>query len=433
MRKYVNISFTGSGPVFIKEIRELFDTESELIFYLSENNQKILRRSFDGMITFFGFINGRKIGILYNDFRTLGSSFGEENSHRVGAFIESCEEHKLPIIYFCNSIGVRVQDGRKVFKNTFSLLPKIKKFSESNLYLTVSLGYSLGLSAVLYSLGQYRIALSEKTSFNLTGPEIFKRFFGESLDFQESCSAEVMMDNNDLVSEIIKEKKDIFSKIKLILSSNSIDYKVNINSSLEENLTALTRKSPEIFQSKGKSLKAFILNLKSGRVGLLLNPFKKANMMTVEDINKYKDSLHLFRFLNIPAVSIINTAGGDPRIQENNKNIARAIYDLSSMMIDFPHKKQGVVYGNCFGGSSLLTMPPFLGGEKILALENTNIGIMDSKLIATLLEKSKPLLEIWKKNHEKEDSDYSDFKEQGILDSVISVEELFKRLEEIAT
>lgn len=422
--------FTNSyeDSFFLGSVRELLDINEEIVFYANKNTAKINRKCFDGFTTFIGKIHGTKVGVVYNDFRTFGSSVGVNNSHRVGAFIDEMDKCKYPIIYLCNSIGVRVQDGRRVFKNSFTLVPKIKKFVESNLYITATLGYSLGLSAILYSLGDYRFALKKKSSFNLTGPDVFKKFFGQNVSFEDVCSGEVMVKNNFLVQELVTNQDSLFTKIRSIIEIPPNQLTSSTVNELSEQIEQIQSNAVEVYNNIGKSLKTYILHTEKGPIGIFLNPYKKSNMMTVKDLSKFRFALQLFRKLKLPICSLINTAGGDPRIEENNKNIARTLYDLSSDIIDYPYKKQGIVFGNCYGGSSLLTMPPFYGGEKIIVVNSAKIGIMDSMLIRTLLKSAPPLLDIWEKNQELETDEYLDFIEDELLSKIIPPSELIHEI-----
>ena len=147
MYKYANLTIEKS--FFLGKFKALADDNSQISFYVSDNESKIGRKSFDGFITFIAKIEGRDVGVIFNDFRSLGSSFGKENSKRVSSFLEDLTQRKIPLLFLCQSMGIRIQEGRSLFKDTFSLIPAIKKFVEQNLYIAASIGQTLGLGAVL--------------------------------------------------------------------------------------------------------------------------------------------------------------------------------------------------------------------------------------------------------------------------------------------
>lgn len=415
---------------FISEIKPLLDND-QIQFYVPDDideNGKLNRKVFDGILTLIVKINSVKIGICYNDFRGFGSTFGIENSKRLAGFIDELSVLKLPLIYLANSSGIRIQDSRSVFRNSFTLIQKIKTFSSTNLYISACLGQSLGLSALLYSLADYRIGLARKNKFNLTGPEIFKMFFGDKVNFEETCDAETMLYENQLVQEICQNKDEMFSRIRELFSSQDSSQKEADLKKLVDLKPWLEQDSLELFCSMGKSIHLYVKETKKMRVMFFLNPLGKPNMMGVLDLKKYRYGLQLAKKLKLPIIFLVDTAGADPRISENNKNIARTLYDLASDIIDYPFYKRSLVIGRCFGGASILSIPVFFGGDKTLLIEETKIGIMDNNIIKHVLTGAKPLLEKWEDKKLSEPSDYRDFVEDGLSYEVTSFQVAFQRL-----
>jgi len=427
MMSYEYITYSIEDSFFLGDLIKLSSTK-EVKFYVPLQTTKVNRRTFDGFYTFIIEIEGQSVGIIFNDFRSFGSSFGVENSHRVGSFIDELGSLDYPLIYIANSIGVRVQDGREVFRNTFSLIEKLNRFVEKNLLLTISFGHTLGLSAILYSIGDYRLAL-DRSVFNLTGPEVFKMFFGSKVDFNESCNSARMLATNDLVHESFKEKEDIYKVVKAIFSTRGPKNEVKPSfESLEKLYEFFDHTGVNLFNKMGSSLISSIVKTSEGRMGLLRNPLKNGNLMAIKDIQKYSASLNLFKKLSLPFFSIVDCPGGDPRLENNDQNISRCIYDLAVNIINYPFYKRGIVIGRCFGGSSILSIPPFYGGDKTLALKDAYIGIMGNKIIEKLLTSSPVLLKTWEENKKNEKEDYSDFIEAGIVEKVIEVNEIYPEI-----
>jgi acetyl-CoA carboxylase carboxyltransferase component len=412
---------------FLGSFKSLFDTGCSLDFYLSQDTEKVSRKAFDGFITFIGKIQGRDVGIIFNDFRSLGSSFGQENSKRCAEFIEILGTKKIPLIYLCQSMGIRIQEGRSLFKNTFSLIPVIKKFSENNLYIAASFGQTLGLGAVLYSLADYKLALDGKSVFNLTGPDVFKMFLGEKVDFNELCSAKEMCQKNQLVHELLPDQESIFKKLKrILLLEDEIDLSEDLD--VKEQFKKLEVSGLKLFDDFGKSVKVRVLCHKNKKIGILYNPYLRANLVSHKDLRKVRMALNLFKKMELPIYTIVDTPGADPRVSENDLNIAGEIYNVASDFIDYPYQKRGLIAGRCFGGASIFSMPVFFGGEKTLVLEGAKMGIMDKGIIKTLLKKTGPLLKEWEITSAKETSDYKDFISDGLLEKVIPEKDFLRSL-----
>lgn len=415
---------------FLGSVLELLDSDAVINFYVPENTQSIKRKIFDGFITFTSTINGQEVGIIFNDFRSLGSSIGRDNSQRTCAFLKHLETNKIPLIYLCQSMGIRIQEGRRLFKDTFSLIPAIKSFSKNNLYLAVSLGQTLGLGAVIYSLADYRIALKDRSVFNLTGPEVFKMFLGESVDFEELCGAERMLQKNQLVHEVMDSQEDIFKKLKSIISISE-ELPSCDSENLKQQFKVIEDNGIKLFESFGKSVKVRIFRTEEKKIGIMFNPILRPNLISVLDMKKSRFALNLFKKLKLSLVNIVDTPGGDPRVTENDLNIAGEVYDLASDLIDYPHKKRGYIAGRCFGGASIFSMPHFFGGEPTVVLKGAKLGIMDKGIIKTLL-KAGPLLKQWEEASALETDEYNDFIEDGLVESQIEIKDFIKTIKELS-
>jgi len=124
------------------------------------------------------------------------------------------------------------------------------------------------------------------------------------------------------------------------------------------------------------------------------------------------------------SISLINTAGADPRIDQNDLNIAGELAGLAASIINYPFKKKGIVIGNLFGGASVLSFPPQLGGEKLSILKGCKMGVMDAKLIRHLLSKTPRLLSIFESKLEKQRTTKTNLYDLGIVDRPIFEEEI---------
>lgn len=221
MKKYYFFHGDISEVVFLRQYSNLFDSPI-CSFYINPESQKNLRFEFEGLITMVGKINGREVGLLGCDFKIYGGSFGVESSDRVCAFLKEMRKREIPVVFFLETIGVRIMEGRKVFPHAFKILKELKDFSEENLFLTAATGSCLGLGALIFELGDYRFGIKSKSTLNLTGPEVFKMFFGKSVDFDELASVEKQQHVHSLVHENLNDKQEIMSRMRDVLSHKNV-------------------------------------------------------------------------------------------------------------------------------------------------------------------------------------------------------------------
>ena len=65
----------------------------------------------DGVITGFGTVNGKRIGVFSQDFTVMGGSLGRAHANKICKIQETCTRAGLPLIGINDSGGARIQEG----------------------------------------------------------------------------------------------------------------------------------------------------------------------------------------------------------------------------------------------------------------------------------------------------------------------------------
>ena len=446
--KYKWIKTTFEESRFLGSFKSLFDEDSNLELFLPESCTKASRREFDGAFTFVGSIGGKRVGLIYNDFKIYGGSFGTNNSQRMVAFLDALDQSNTPLVFGLNTIGVRISEGRKVFPSAFQLIPALKKYVERNLAVTCITGRCLGLGAILFGLGDYRVAFSPESTVNLTGPEVFKLFFGEKASFEDAACGQRHFNKSYLVQEVFENKESMYAKVRGLISPLKIDklsvgladsngkdklqtkQQIENYEKMEELLSMISAERKfimELFAGDKCSVRSFIVETPSGPFGISINPPGRPNMIDTRTLKKYQYTLNLFKKLKLPIISIVDTPGGDPRVEQGDLNLVDELVKGTGDIIDYPYPKMGIVYGRCFGGASVLAIPKIYGG-KTVAVQGAQCGIMGEHIIRQLLSGSERLLAEWEENAAAEKEDLSDFVDNGVFDKIITKEEISKEI-----
>ncbi|MBR1614429.1 MAG: methylmalonyl-CoA carboxyltransferase, partial [Treponema sp.] len=66
---------------------------------------------YDGVITGFGTVNGRKVAIYSQDFTVQGGTLGKVHGQKIAEVIKMAIEMKCPVIGVNDSGGARIQEG----------------------------------------------------------------------------------------------------------------------------------------------------------------------------------------------------------------------------------------------------------------------------------------------------------------------------------
>ncbi|HVK61442.1 MAG TPA: carboxyl transferase domain-containing protein [Bdellovibrionales bacterium] len=430
----------------LSSLGDLF-TEAGVDALMPEGIDKFSRNDCDGFITAFGWIGNRQVGIIMNDFRVNGGSFGREVSQRTAKFLDIAREAEIPVVFLLNTLGVRFLEGRTVFKETFSIIPHLDRFAEKNLLVTISIGRTLGLGALLFGMGHYRIAVREKSQINLTGPEVINLFFGKGFDFKAIAAAENVFEQNSLIHELsddlsaaLRRTKEIISTLSYIIpkdrtcnrhspEANGEHMDSTLLSDSETKLRSVLAKfdggSLEVFNSLSPIVRTFFAVHERQLIGVLINPPGHiGNVINTRALQKYSASLDLFKAARVPVISFVDTAGAEPRNLERERDLLTEFIAATRKLIQYPYPKMGFALGRCFGGATVLSFPPIFGGHPTYAVEGSRIGVMHDDIIAQLLSGSARMLEQWKATQETQTADLADLIKHGLIEGSVSPEKI---------
>lgn len=443
-----------SEHTFLGALAPLFPTWEELESF-SLKEEKFSRITCQGLVTAIGQIGGKKVGVLYNDFRVSGGSFHIANSQKANAFIGFCAQNDIPLVMAFNTIGVGIMEGRNVFMDAFSTIPSLFDFRAKHLPLiTIALGKCLGLGAILFQMGHYRIAVREKAAFNLTGPEVIRLFFGGKLSFDALASGEHQMEKNELVHELQDNSEAAFSKAHALLhhvlsnesatSSPVLRFPGSIpigeyisaselnecDSKLFKLLQQVGDSALEVYEQMNPVVRTFLVRRGRRTVGVFVNPpGHPNNLITVDTLNRYDAGLSLFKSMGIPIVSFLDTPGIDPRFEQQDDDIVRLIVRVAKRIIEYPHGHMGVVLGRAFGGATTLGFPKNFRSQRCIAVQGCQMGVMSESILEQVLENSPRLLETRREMRKTERDDLADLIANGVIDAFVDPEDIYQEVE----
>lgn len=379
----------------------------------------------DGLVTAVGRAGGRTVALAWSDFRVNGAAFGRANSLRFAAFLRELDAspgEPVPLVYVVNSAGVSLMEGRQVFSPAFGLWPALLDYAERHPVLTAAVGKCLGLAPLLYGLGHYRVAVGGHTQINLTGPEVIALFFGQGIDFARDTAAERFHERTDLVHEVVPSIEAAFARFRSLLFPVTPPHAPDALGPRSAALLASLLDAPPVELIPGwcRRVRVF-LGTRGGRaLGLFLNPPERSdNMITVRTLEKYAAGLDLFRALRVPIVSLVDSPGMDPRLDQSDANNFRKMLWVGEKVIRYPYGAMGVVLGRCFGGATTLLFPKVFGGITVIALPGSRIGAMHESIVERVLQHSPRLLEQWHQVAARQDAHLADLVREGSLDAVV--------------
>jgi len=432
---------------FLKLITNILD---DVEYFTLATEDKVSRLAADGMWMLKGNHKGKNIAVCWCDFRVKGASFSSANATRLTEYLAQLTLLNIPLAFSFESLGFRFMEGRNSFSQVFGLVPSLEKFRQKNLLITICKGKCLGIGAILYGLGHYRIAATSDATLNLTGPEVFKQFFGKKIDFVDVASAETLINKTGLIHEIMLSIADALSYA--VNLSAQLQYRLPLpkltkpmfrvgSSFIEKNsfkadlacfdcMQHISDNGIELFKGYDERLRAFILDFRGQHLAVLINPPDQMNnMFSFRTLEMYQHALKVFSTLRLPMVVLLDTPGIDPRFDGSNQGTIEKLISLTGDILNYPMPTVGVVNGRGYGGANTLLIPKCYGSVANYGIQGrANLDVMHESIMRELLSGSKDLLNSWETMRESQEDNCSDLVKLGLLDEIISYEDLANKL-----
>lgn len=430
---------------FLKPAIEHLD-DGDIFLYCRVDEHKTSRLNADGIWLLRGRFCGSDVAIAWCDFRVKGASFGSASSRRLTAFLASIDAIGLPLVFVLNSLGLRFMEGRTIFSDVFSLVPALNQFRKNNLLITLCRGRCLGMGALLYSLGHYRMATDPSATLSLTGPEVFELFFGERIAFDEVAGVNAQYLKTGLIhsisdntSEAMKSSLNLLIQLgcqqpfdPLCLPEPCDDFSFVARNRYKASLAAISclklisGNGIELFGGYDERLKVYILDFEGKRLAVLINPPDQANnMFCYRSLELYEHAIKLFSVLKLPLLVLLDTPGIDPRFDGQNQGTIEKLISVTELILNYPMPSIGVINGRSYGGANSLAIPKCYGAVANYGLKGRmQIDVMHESIMRSLLSGSKELLESWEIMHKQQCDNCEDLIAQGLIDEAITLEQL---------
>ncbi|HMH09549.1 MAG TPA: carboxyl transferase domain-containing protein, partial [Candidatus Nitrosopolaris rasttigaisensis] len=172
----------------------------------------------DGVITGFGFLNGRRVFVYAYDFTILGGSLGEMAGRKVSKLMDHALKSGAPLIGIIDSGGARIQEGVMsldgygdiFFRNTMAsgVIPQI----------TASMGPCAGGAVYSPAMTDFVIMVENVGQMFVTGPEVVKEVLSQDVSFEELGGARTHASKSGVAHFVAKNEYDCIDKIKTLLS-----------------------------------------------------------------------------------------------------------------------------------------------------------------------------------------------------------------------
>ena len=363
---------------------------------------------YDGVITGFGTINGKKVAIYAQDFTVQGGSLGKVHGQKIAELIEKAIEYKCPVIGVNDSGGARIQEGVDALCGYGDLFYQNVRASGVIPQISIIVGPCAGGAVYSPGLTDFIFTVDQVSHMYITGPKVVKSVMFLDITDEDLGGASIHSQKSGVAHYRCESEKDCYSKVRTLLdyiphyfgevqgeSKVKFDAKKkakHINEILPEKSTHgydirdvinCTIDDDSFFEVMaefaGNAVTGFA-KVEGKTVGIIgNNPGVLGGVMNCDASDKIARFVRYCDCYNIPLVTFVDVPGFIPGPQEEQKGIirhgAKVIYAYSEASVP----KITVITRKAYGGAYIAMCSKHLGADFVYAWPKAEIAVMGAE------------------------------------------------------
>jgi len=361
----------------------------------------------DGVITGFGKVDGRTVGLYAHDKTVQGGSLGNVHASKIVSIIRKCCELRVPLIALQDSVGARIQEGNKNigFDSIFYALTQA-----SGVIPTISaiLGTCAGGIAYSSALMDFIIMVKGKSQLFITGPLVIKSVTNEVVTEEELGGARVHSEKSGVCDIVVKDENEAIRSIRTLLSflPDSFQDQAPRRKSADdperrdEALLTLVPPDPKKYYDMKKVLRSIlddgdffeikhryarniltVFGRMDGRsVGIIANqPAYLGGSLDVDASDKASRFIRFCDAFNIPVITLVDVPGYLPGIGQETRGIIRHGAKMLFAYAEATVPKITVIVRKDYGGGKQAMCSKPMGTDLVLAWPIAELAVMGAE------------------------------------------------------
>lgn len=367
---------------------------------------------YDGVITGFGIIDGKQVGIYAQDFTVMGGSLGYAHGKKIARLIELCIESRCPCIGINDSGGARIQEGIKSLAGYGEIFYQNTKASGYIPQISIIAGPCAGGAVYSPGLTDFVFVIDKISHMFVTGPKVVKAVMQEDVTSEQLGGAAMHAKDSGVAHVYARDEKECFEKVKKLLRSIphcsdehcfTRDDQVKKRKCKLENV--LPQSNAKAYNVKDIITKIFDENsffeiqadfaknsvvgfakLVGIKVGIVANqPNFMGGALNCDASDKIARFVNYCDAFEIPLVTMVDVPGYLPGSAEEKKGIirhgAKVLYAYSRATTP----KITLLLRKAFGGAYIAMCSKHLGADFVFAWPSAEIAVMGAQAAVDVL------------------------------------------------
>ncbi len=364
---------------------------------------------YDGVITGFGKINGRKVAVYAQDFTVQGGSLGLKHGQKIAELIDMAVKARCPVIGVNDSGGARIQEGVDALCGYGDLFYQNVRASGSIPQISIVAGPCAGGAVYSPGITDFIFTVDKISQLFITGPKVVKSVMFLDISAEDLGGAAIHSKKSGVAHFRCENENDCYSKVRRLLDyiphyygdtlSTDKKFKFNAKKMQKEIASILPENTKQGYDIRKiinctvdedsffEVMEEFAVNAVTGfgkiegkSVGIVANnPAGLGGVLNCDASDKIARFVRYCDSFNIPLLTFVDVPGFIPGPEEEQKGIirhgAKVIYAYSEASVP----KVTVIIRKAYGGAYIAMCSKHLGADFVYAWPASEIAVMGAE------------------------------------------------------
>ncbi|HSS10252.1 MAG TPA: acyl-CoA carboxylase subunit beta [Acidimicrobiales bacterium] len=359
----------------------------------------------DGVITGFGTIDGRRVGLFSQDFTVFGGALGEVFAEKIHKVMDLATSVGVPVIGLNDGAGARIQEGVVSLASYGGIFYRNVAASGVVPQISVIMGPCAGGAVYSPAMTDFIFMVRESSHMFITGPDVVKTVTGEEVTLEQLGGAMSHATKSGVATFVAGDEKACLDEVRYLLGflpSNNLEEPPFVETGDDPNratpeLAGLMPASPnqpydikkvitsvvdggdffEYFPHWAMNLVCGFARLGGQVVGIVGNqPQVLAGVLDIDSSEKGARFVRTCDSFNIPLVTFVDVPGFMPGTDQEYGGIIRHGAKLLYAYCEATVPRIQVITRKAYGGAYVVMNSKSIGADLAFAWPSAELAVM---------------------------------------------------------
>lgn len=364
---------------------------------------------YDGVITGFGTINGKKVAVYAQDFTAQGGTLGRMHGAKIAQLIKMAIDARCPVIGINDSGGARIQEGVDALCGYGDLFYQNVRASGSIPQISIIAGPCAGGAVYSPGITDFIFAIDNISYLFITGPKVVKSVMGLDITEADLGGPAIHATKSGVVDFRYNTEDACYQGVRKLLDyiphyygedcAIEPKYKFNEHKNIKTIANVLPENPRQVYDIRDiinctvdddsffEVAIEFASNAVTGfakiegkSIGIVANnPKGLGGVLNCDASDKIARFVRYCDAFNLPIITFVDVPGFIPGPDEEQKGIirhgAKVIYAYSEATVP----KITVITRKAYGGAYIAMCSKHLGADFVFAWQKSQIAVMGAE------------------------------------------------------